>query len=54
MQEECWSSAVTIETERGAGGALSSGMGTKFSYAGLSFDKVQVEADGGRVSGDLP
>lgn len=41
--------AVTIETERGAGGALSSKIGTKFSYAGLSFDKVQVKADGGHV-----
>ncbi|KAI2488604.1 Eukaryotic porin [Fragilaria crotonensis] len=41
--------AVTIETERGSGGALSSKIGTKFTYAGLSFDKVQVKADGGYV-----
>lgn len=41
--------AVTIETERGAGGALSSKVGTKFSYAGFSVDKGQLKADGGRV-----
>lgn len=41
--------AVTIETNRGSGGALSSKVGTKFSYAGLSFDKVQLTADGGNV-----
>lgn len=41
--------AVTIETERSAGGALSSKVGTKFSYAGLSVDKGQLKADGGRV-----
>jgi len=41
--------SVTIETERGSGGALSSKVGTKFSYAGLSFDKVQLKADGGQV-----
>jgi voltage-dependent anion channel protein 2 len=41
--------AVTIETERGSGGALSSKVGTKFSYAGLSFDKAQMKADGGHV-----
>jgi len=41
--------AVTIETERGSGGALSSKVGTKFSYGGVSFDKVQLKADGGQV-----
>lgn len=41
--------AVTIETERGAGGALSSKVGTKFSYAGFNVDKGQVKADGGQV-----
>lgn len=41
--------AVTLETNRGSGGALSSKVGTKFSYAGLSFDKVQLTADGGQV-----
>lgn len=41
--------AVTIETERGSGGALSSKVGSKFSYAGLSFDKIQMKADGGHV-----
>jgi voltage-dependent anion channel protein 2 len=41
--------AVTLETARGSGGALSSKVGTKFAYAGLSFDKVQLTADGGQV-----
>ncbi len=41
--------AVTIETDRAASGALSSKIGTKFSYAGLSFDKVQHTAVGGSV-----
>mmetsp|Transcript_600 Transcript_600/g.764 ORF Transcript_600/g.764 Transcript_600/m.764 type:complete len:266 (-) Transcript_600:55-852(-) len=41
--------AVTIETTRGSGGALTSKIGTKFSYAGLSIDKVQLTADGGQV-----
>jgi hypothetical protein len=40
---------VTIETERGSTGTLSSKVGTKFSYGGVSFDKVQVKADGGQV-----
>eukprot|EP00542_Grammatophora_oceanica_P020610 CAMPEP_0194047120 /NCGR_PEP_ID=MMETSP0009_2-20130614/23567_1 /TAXON_ID=210454 /ORGANISM="Grammatophora oceanica, Strain CCMP 410" /LENGTH=265 /DNA_ID=CAMNT_0038692639 /DNA_START=86 /DNA_END=883 /DNA_ORIENTATION=- len=41
--------AVTIETERGSGGGLSSKVGTKFAYSGLSFDKAQMKADGGHV-----
>lgn len=41
--------AVTIETERGSKGALSSKVGTKFAYSGLSFDKFQAAADGGHV-----
>jgi len=41
--------AVTIETERGTGGSLSSKVGTNFSYGGVSFDKVQLKADGGHV-----
>jgi voltage-dependent anion channel protein 2 len=41
--------AVTIETEQGSGGALSSKVGTKFSAYGLSFDKAQMKADGGLV-----
>lgn len=41
--------AVTIETERGAGGTLSSKVGTKFAYAGFSVDKGQLKADGSRV-----
>mmetsp|Transcript_39312 Transcript_39312/g.80190 ORF Transcript_39312/g.80190 Transcript_39312/m.80190 type:complete len:265 (-) Transcript_39312:338-1132(-) len=41
--------AVTLETNRGSGGALSSKIGGKFAYAGLSFDKVQLTADGGSV-----
>lgn len=40
---------VTIETERSAVGTLSSKVGGKFSYAGLSFDKVQAKADGSNV-----
>ena len=38
--------AVTIDTTRGKDGSLSSKIGGKFSYAGISFDKVQHEADG--------
>ena len=41
--------AVTIETERGEGGALSSKIGTKFSYAKFNVDKAQATANGGRV-----
>lgn len=41
--------AVTIDTTRGAGGALTSKVGTKFSYAGLSFDKAQLEANGSQT-----
>ncbi len=35
-----------MDTTRGKDGSLSSKIGTKFSYAGISFDKVQHEADG--------
>jgi len=39
--------AVTIDTNRNSSsGALSSKVGGKFAYAGLSVDKVQHEADG--------
>eukprot|EP00980_Cylindrotheca_fusiformis_P028410 scaffold22599_cov139-Cylindrotheca_fusiformis.AAC.1 len=41
--------AVTIETERGESGALSSKIGTKFSYAQLNVDKAQATANGGSV-----
>jgi voltage-dependent anion channel protein 2 len=41
--------AVTIETERGEGGALSSKIGTKFNYAKFNVDKAQATANGGRV-----
>jgi len=41
--------AVTIETERGSGGSLASKLGTKFTYAGLSFDKIQFKPDGSNV-----
>ena len=41
--------AVTVETERGSGGALSSKIGTKFVYSGISFDKIQLKADGSHV-----
>lgn len=41
--------AVTIETSRGEGGALSSKIGTKFAVGKLSIDKAQATADGGQV-----
>ena len=41
--------SVTIETERGEGGALSSKIGTKFAYAKFNVDKAQATANGGRV-----
>jgi voltage-dependent anion channel protein 2 len=41
--------AVTIETEQGEGGSLSSKIGTKFNYAKFNVDKGQVTADGGKV-----
>merc|ERR1711935_293768 len=41
--------AVTIETERGEAGALSSKIGTKFNYAKFNVDKAQATANGGRV-----
>jgi voltage-dependent anion channel protein 2 len=41
--------AVTIETERGEGGALSFKIGTKFAYAKFNVDKAQATANGGRV-----
>lgn len=41
--------AVTIETDRGEGGALSSKIGTKFSYAKFNVDKAQATANGGQV-----
>lgn len=40
---------VTLETERSPAGTLSSKVGTKFSYAGLNFDKLQAKADGSNV-----
>lgn len=40
---------VTIETERGSDGSLSSKVGSKFRYAGLSFDKIQFKPDGSGV-----
>jgi voltage-dependent anion channel protein 2 len=41
--------AVTVETERASSGALSSKVGTKFAFNGVSFDKVQLKADGGQI-----
>jgi len=41
--------SVTIETERGEGGALSSKIATKFTYAKFNVDKAQATANGGRV-----
>lgn len=40
---------VTLETERGSDGALSSKVGTRFNGGGVSFDKIQIKADGGHV-----
>lgn len=41
--------AVTIDTDRTAAGALSSKVGGKFTYAGLSVDKVQHDATGSPI-----
>jgi len=41
--------AVTIETARGEGGALTSKVGTKFNYGKLNIDKAQATANGGQV-----
>jgi len=41
--------AVTIETSRGEGGALTSKIGTKFNYGKLNIDKAQATADGSQV-----
>jgi len=40
---------VTIEAERASSGTISSKVGTKFSYGGVNFDKVQLKADGSQV-----
>lgn len=40
---------VTVETEQDKTGALTSKVGTKFSYAKFSLDKGQMKADGSRV-----
>jgi voltage-dependent anion channel protein 2 len=40
---------VTIETEQGSAGALTSKIGTKFNYAKFNLDKGQLTADGGKV-----
>jgi voltage-dependent anion channel protein 2 len=40
---------VTIETEQGDSGALSSKIGTKFNYAKFQVDKGQLTADGNKV-----
>lgn len=41
--------AVTIETDRGNDGQLTSKIGMKFNAYGLSIDKLQMKADGGYV-----
>jgi voltage-dependent anion channel protein 2 len=41
--------AVTIETEQGEGGSLTSKVGTKFSYAKFNVDKGQLTAAGDKV-----
>jgi len=38
--------AVTIESNRSSSGSITSKVGTKFSYAGLKFDKFQFKPDG--------
>jgi len=38
--------AVTLESDRSKDGAISSKIGLKSSYAGLSFDKIQFKPDG--------
>lgn len=38
--------SVSIESVRAPNGSISSKVGSSFSYAGLNFDKVQMEADG--------
>jgi len=38
--------SITVDTARSDSGALSSKIGGKASYAGMSFDKIQHEADG--------
>lgn len=40
---------MTIETEQGDSGTLSSKIGTKFNYAKFQVDKGQLTADGGKV-----
>jgi voltage-dependent anion channel protein 2 len=40
---------VTIETEQGQGGSLTSKIGTSFSYAKFNVDKGQLKADGAKV-----
>lgn len=40
---------VTVDTTRSPTGSLSSKIGTKFSYAGLSFDKAQLESNGSQT-----
>ena len=40
---------VTVDSTRSSAGAISSKVGTKFSYAGLSFDKAQLEANGSQT-----
>jgi|Transcript_26086 voltage-dependent anion channel protein 2 len=41
--------AITIETEQGKEGGLTSKVGSKFAYAGLCVDKAQMTASGGQV-----
>jgi len=40
---------VTIDSDRSAAGVLSSKIGGKFSYAGLSIDKIQHDATGSPI-----
>lgn len=40
---------LTIDTDRSAAGSLSSKVGGKFSYAGLSVDKIQHDAAGSPI-----
>lgn len=41
--------SVTVDSTRSSAGAISSKVGSKFTVAGLSFDKAQLEAGGGQT-----
>ncbi len=45
-KKEAGTATVTVETEKTASGVVAK-VATKFTFGGISFDKVQVQADGG-------